>query len=86
MQATDDQKSKLDEFFSFNSYVQGSYDQTNDFQKLDEEIVRLTKTANRLFYFALPPSTYQSVATHLKENCMATGLFSAECLCFHLAN
>lgn len=75
LEATKEQQAKLNEFFAVNSYVQGSYDSTSDFQKLNAEIVRLTKTggANRLFYMALPPSTYQTVATHIKESCMATG-------------
>lgn len=55
--------------------MQGSYDQADDFRKLNDEIVRLTKNgaANRLFYLALPPSTYASVAALIKETCMAAG-------------
>lgn len=80
-QATEEQKAQLDEFFSCNSYVQGAYDQVEDFRKLNDEIVRLTKTGatNRLFYFALPPSTYASVAANVRETCMASGYERAQC-------
>jgi len=66
------EKKKLDEFFAVNSYVQGLYDMAADFKKLDDEIVKLSKPgANRLFYLALPPSTYESVATMIKATCMS---------------
>ena len=57
-----------------NSYVQGSYDTAADFKKLDDEMVKLAQAgANRLFYLALPPSTYESVATMIKATCMTRG-------------
>jgi len=74
VQVAAEEKKKLDEFFSINSYVQGSYDTAADFKKLDGEMVKLSKAgANRLFYLALPPSTYESVATMIKATCMAQG-------------
>jgi len=72
MQVAADEKKKLDEFFEINSYIQGSYDTAADFKKLDDAIVKLAKPgANRLFYLALPPSTYESVATMIKATCMS---------------
>jgi len=73
---------KVDEFFAVNSYIQGSYDTAADFKKLDDEIVKLSKPgANRLFYLALPPSTYESVVTMIKATCMARGyVISVQCL------
>jgi len=72
VQVAADDKKKLDEFFTLNSYVQGSYDTAADFKKLDDEIVKLAKPgANRLFYLALPPSTYENVATMIKATCMS---------------
>ena len=74
VQVAQDDKKKLDEFFAVNSYVQGSYDTAADFKKLDGEIMKLAKPgANRLFYLALPPSTYESVATMIKATCMSQG-------------
>ena len=74
VQITAEEKKKLDEFFAINSYIQGSYDKAADFKKLDGEMVKLAKSgANRLFYMALPPSTYESVATMIKATCMAQG-------------
>jgi len=57
---TEEQK-KFDEFFALNYYVQGSYDQSKDFEILNKEIQVREKSgkANRLFYFALPPSVYE---------------------------
>lgn len=76
MKVAAEEKKKLDEFFAVNSYVQGSYDTAADFKKLNNEIVKLAKTgANRLFYLALPPSTYESVATMIKATCMSQGDF-----------
>jgi len=77
-QVAAEEKKKLDEFFAVNSYVQGSYDTAADFKKLNNEIVKLAKTgANRLFYLALPPSTYESVATMIKATCMSQGWVSS---------
>jgi len=73
-QAAAEEKKKLDEFFAVNFYIRGTYDSAADFKKLDSEIVKLSKPgANRLFYFSLPPSTYESVATMIKATCMSRG-------------
>jgi len=72
MQVAAEEKKKLDEFFAINSYIQGSYDKAADFKKLNDEMVKLAKSgANHLFYMALPPSTYESVATMIKASCMS---------------
>jgi glucose-6-phosphate 1-dehydrogenase len=66
----------LEKFFQMNRYIQGSYDSPDDFEKLNREISKLDKSAsgiNRLFYLALPPSVYESVATNIHMHCMATG-------------
>ena len=66
----------LEKFFGANYYVQGSYDKSEDFQHLNSEIHNLQKAgrANRLFYMALPPSVYDSVASQIHANCMSVGL------------
>jgi glucose-6-phosphate 1-dehydrogenase len=66
----------VERFFKFNRYIQGSYDCAEDFQKLNVEISKLDKSSsgiNRLFYLALPPSVYNTVATNINAHCMATG-------------
>lgn len=65
----------MDEFFQHNSYVAGSYDKAEDFQRLNEEIKKFENAgrANRLFYLALPPSVYKEVATNIRASCMAQG-------------
>ena len=77
LQVTEDQMDLVDKFFAAHKYIQGSYDQAEDFQKLNREILKLVKPSaciNRLFYLALPPSVYESVATNLHSHCMAKGL------------
>ena len=57
-----------------NSYVSGTYDQGDGFEKLDAEVVRLNQKngkAYRLFYLALPPSVYTSVTKNIHTHCMA---------------
>jgi len=74
LQVAAEEKQKLDQFFAVNSYIQGTYDTAVDFKKLNGEVVKLAKPgANRLFYLALPPSTYESVATMIKATCMSRG-------------
>lgn len=66
----------LEKFFQMNKYIQGSYDCPEDFEKLNSEISKLAKSAsgiNRLFYLALPPSVYETVATNIHAHCMAKG-------------
>lgn len=75
MQVQDDEKEQLEKFFTLNAYIQGSYDKKEDFEKLNKEIQIKEKSgkANRLFYFALPPSVYEDVSSNIKESCMAQG-------------
>lgn len=64
----------VDQFTNILTYIQGSYDSDNDFQKLESHINSLDNTANvkeshRLYYLALPPSVFISVAEKIKQNC-----------------
>lgn len=66
------------QFCSLNSYIKGSYDNEKDFQVLGEHIKKHAagKPVNRLFYLALPPVVYASVAKLIKNHCIpqqATG-------------
>lgn len=72
MQVATGEETKLKEFFKLNDYVNGSYDKTEDFQKLNKAIEQ-KGSSNRLFYMALPPSVYESVTLNIKAVCMAKG-------------
>ena len=61
---------RFEDFWKDNSYIKGSYTETKDFKALDEAITsKYGQLVNRIFYLALPPSTYMSVASHLAECC-----------------
>ncbi|XP_064607109.1 glucose-6-phosphate 1-dehydrogenase-like isoform X2 [Liolophura sinensis] len=66
------EEAKYEEFQKKNKYVQGSYDGTQDFSKLNKAIEEIG-SCNRLFYLALPPSVFQSVTLNLKAVCLAKG-------------
>lgn len=71
---TDDEE-KLKKFKEISSYVSGPYDEDSGFQELLKHIKELEgdrKTANRLFYMALPPSVFTQVARGLKKNCYSS--------------
>ncbi|KAG8199155.1 hypothetical protein JTE90_015986 [Oedothorax gibbosus] len=73
LKVTDDQHAKLDKFFAANYYVSGTYEKTEDFAKLNEELQKLEKSSsNRLFYLALPPTVFPVVTKNLKLKCMPT--------------
>ncbi|XP_074644300.1 glucose-6-phosphate 1-dehydrogenase-like [Tubulanus polymorphus] len=60
----------LNEFFTKNDYVQGSYDQSEDFTRLKSNL-HSKGPAHLLFYLALPPSVFEPVSTHIKEQLMS---------------
>lgn len=58
-------QAKMAEFLDRCHYVAGAYDQVDDFKKLDGVLKTFephTGTANRLFYFAIPPGVFLDVA------------------------
>lgn len=72
-------KSKVDEFLSLCSYMHGPYDADEGYLELLEkcisyEKVHLVKTPERLFYLALPPSTFATVCTFLKKHLNEDGV------------
>uniref|UniRef100_A0A0K2SX09 Glucose-6-phosphate 1-dehydrogenase n=1 Tax=Lepeophtheirus salmonis TaxID=72036 RepID=A0A0K2SX09_LEPSM len=70
----EENKAKLEDFWSLNYYVAGSYDQKRDFELLNQEMERLEtgySGSNRLFYLALPPSVFAPVTVLIKECCMS---------------
>lgn len=64
---------KVEEFFKMVHYVHGPYDSPEGYQKLKKIIETHEKELNvkephRLFYFALPPSVFFTVANEIKKN------------------
>lgn len=67
------EEKRLEEFWSNNYYVAGSYDKRRDFELLNQEISKFetnNSCANRLFYLALPPSVFMDVTVHIRESLM----------------
>lgn len=63
-------------FLELTSYIPGAYDDDISFEVLEQEIQAIEKQhgvggghPHRLFYMALPPSVFITVATHLERNC-----------------
>lgn len=70
---------KIDEFKKFSTYISGSYEDPEAFKDLTKHLEEIeskyqSKSRNRLFYLALPPSVFIPVAKHLRENCYAAGV------------
>ncbi len=63
---------RFEKFWEKNLYLKGSYTETADFEALDKLIIlKYGELVNRVFYLALPPSTYMSVSSHLAQSCKA---------------
>ncbi|KAG9292869.1 hypothetical protein G9A89_016231 [Geosiphon pyriformis] len=63
---------KIPEFLKICTYISGSYDNDEDYQRLNKAIVEIEGNQdvdkNRVFYMALPPSVFVAVATGIKKN------------------
>lgn len=67
------EESRYEEFWTVNKYFAGNYDKRQDFEMLNQELTKSegnARTANRLFYLALPPSVFQPVTVHIRNTCM----------------
>ncbi|KAF7355331.1 Glucose-6-phosphate 1-dehydrogenase [Mycena sanguinolenta] len=67
----------IEQFKALSTYVSGSYDEGEAFAALNAHLEEIeshyaSKEANRVFYFALPPSVFVPVAKNLKEQCYVT--------------
>jgi len=69
---------RVDDFLKVCSYVPGAYDKKEAFDELNKKLTEIedatyakgkNSTRNRIFYMALPPSVFTSVAAGLKESC-----------------
>ncbi|WVQ80230.1 glucose-6-phosphate dehydrogenase [Cryptococcus sp. DSM 104549] len=68
-------EAKIKKFTEISSYISGAYDEDSGFQELLSHLEKLEgdrKTRNRVFYMALPPSVFTTVARGLKKNCYST--------------
>lgn len=72
-QVTEEQSECLSAFFSKNSYLRGTYDDSSSFAQLNAHLSSLPggSEANRLFYLALPPTVYHHVSTNIRAYCMS---------------
>eukprot|EP01025_Chloroclados_australasicus_P024195 TRINITY_DN2434_c0_g2_i2.p1 TRINITY_DN2434_c0_g2~~TRINITY_DN2434_c0_g2_i2.p1 ORF type:complete len:527 (+),score=74.17 TRINITY_DN2434_c0_g2_i2:126-1706(+) len=71
-----DQQEILQQFLDIITYVQGTYDTPEGFQKLQKVLLEREAPVkdqyvpvNRMYYLALPPSVYPQVCKGLKEDC-----------------
>jgi glucose-6-phosphate 1-dehydrogenase len=77
MKVKKEEEEKFAQFVELNHYLSGSYDKTESFQALNNNIIDIAKLdgkssdCNRIFYLALPPSVYTSVTELLSKNCKA---------------
>eukprot|EP00455_Lapot_gusevi_P031099 TRINITY_DN3359_c0_g1_i2.p1 TRINITY_DN3359_c0_g1~~TRINITY_DN3359_c0_g1_i2.p1 ORF type:complete len:545 (-),score=173.34 TRINITY_DN3359_c0_g1_i2:97-1731(-) len=69
---------QLAHFLARCHYVSGLYDSRQAFSNLNDVLLNLERdstsgpSANRLFYFAIPPSIYADVAGALQPTCLST--------------
>lgn len=71
---TDAERQSLEKFLQILEYHQSNYDDSEGFEKLEKLINKYDDEANvkeshRLYYLALPPSVFTTVATMLKKHC-----------------
>lgn len=61
------------EFWNLNRYVAGSYDNSKDFEKLNDELCKqeVKGRGNRIFYLALPPSVFEPVTKNISTSLAA---------------
>ncbi|GMM35631.1 glucose-6-phosphate dehydrogenase [Saccharomycopsis crataegensis] len=68
----DSQQPKIDQFLGITEYFNGSYDDPEAYKRLELAIQQFEKsqsiaTPNRIYYLALPPSVFATVAANLKK-------------------
>lgn len=73
LKGNDENKAKVEKFLELCSYIAGPYDSDEGYQKLNDKIEEYELEAKvnnpeRMFYLALPPSVFTSVAKKLKEH------------------
>lgn len=74
---TGNDKFKMDEFFKMVTYISGAYDTDDGYLRLKGEIEAFEKERgvtepHRIFYLAIPPTIFLTVAGQLKKNIYST--------------
>lgn len=70
------EEEQYEQFWKNNLYLRGTYTDSSDFVKLNQliqlrsEDLSVSK-CNRLFYLALPPTTFEDVSSFIKSHCMS---------------
>jgi glucose-6-phosphate 1-dehydrogenase len=64
---------ETEEFLNIITYVQGNFDEADSYKKLGDHLSELDLTyhdgcSNKLFYLSVPPTLYESIATHLSAS------------------
>ncbi|XP_058873437.1 glucose-6-phosphate 1-dehydrogenase-like isoform X1 [Acipenser ruthenus] len=74
MKVSEEDSSKLSQFFSRHSYLSGGYNDPAAFRSLNRHVGEIPngEAANRLFYLALPPSVYEDVTRNISLECLST--------------
>lgn len=64
--------SNAKDFINKISYISGQFDDKNSYQKLSEHLAELDIErricSNKLFYFAVPPTLYENLATQISDS------------------
>lgn len=73
MNVKENEVEKYNEFWNHNEYIQGSYDEPEDFVRLNHKLSsnEPSEGANRIFYLALPPTVFGPVTMNLRKFCMS---------------
>jgi glucose-6-phosphate 1-dehydrogenase len=62
----------VEDFIKKVSYVSGQFDDKNSYQKLSRHLAELDKErgtcSNKLFYFAVPPTLYETLAVQISDS------------------
>eukprot|EP00037_Helgoeca_nana_P028694 m.339358 g.339358 ORF g.339358 m.339358 type:complete len:591 (+) comp27814_c1_seq19:108-1880(+) len=74
-----DKQDKLERFFSKCVYFKGAYDTAGSFTELNAYLTKLETdlkhtATRRMFYLALPPSVFESVTEHIRNNAWGPGI------------
>ena len=67
-----EEQARYDEFWNLNAYISGSKNDTDDYNRINEELEKAEEgQGNRIFYLALPPAVFPKAATEIRRAAMA---------------
>ncbi|HTB07366.1 MAG TPA: glucose-6-phosphate dehydrogenase [Bacteroidia bacterium] len=68
-------KSEWDKFAKCLSYSKGEFNASSTYSNIEKQIKQIEKkwksTANRIFYMAVPPNSFEDIAIRIGESCLA---------------